>query len=189
MYTESQRELQDRFDSRRLADRIEERLVAAELDDRDREFVERQPMFFLATVDADGFPNCSFKGGEPGFVRVLDPHTLAFPDYDGNGMFLSLGNARSTRHVGLLFVDFQRPGRLRVNGEASLDLSDPLLGTFPGAKMIVRVKVREVFPNCSRYIPRMEIVEPSKFVPKEGEQAPTPDWKQSDWARDVLPAG
>lgn len=187
MFTESQRELQDAFDSRRLADRIDERLVQDALDDVDRNFIERQPMFFIATVDEHGRPNCSFKGGSPGFVRVLDPHTLAFPDYNGNGMFLSLGNVRSTRQVGLLFIDFQTPNRFRVNGEASIDPDDSLLAQFPGAQLIVRVRVREAFPNCSRYIPKMEVREVSRFLPKEGEAPPVPEWKQSDWARDVLP--
>lgn len=187
MYTDSQRALQDAFDSRRLADRIEERLVQGELDDSDRAFIERQFMFFLATVDESGYPNCSFKGGSPGFVRVLDSKTLAFPDYDGNGMFLSLGNVRSTRQVGMLFIDFQKPNRMRVNGEATIDPEDPLLPTFPGAKLVIRVQVREAFPNCSRYIPHMEVVCPSVFVPGEGYRPPDADWKRSEWAKDVLP--
>lgn len=187
MYTESQRALQDAFDTRRLADRIEERKVQDELDEVDKAFIERQIMFFLATVDAEGKPNCSFRGGAPGFVRVLDPVTIAFPDYNGNGMFLSLGNVNETSHVGLLFIDFFEPNRFRVNGEASIDPDDPLLREFPGAQMIVRVRVREAFPNCSRYIPKLALIEPSRFIPKEGEIAPVPDWKRSDWACDVLP--
>lgn len=161
--------------------------MQAELDEADRAFIERQFLFFLATVDAGGFPNCSFKGGSPGFVRVLDSKTLAFPDYNGNGMFLSLGNLSETRRVGLLFVDFLKPGRIRVNGDAGIDPADPLLSEYPGAQMIVRVAVREAFPNCSRYIPQMEVVEPSAFLPKEGQASPVPEWKRSDWAREVLP--
>lgn len=189
MFTDSQRKLQDVFDSRRLADRIEERLVRDFLDDVAQAFIGRQIMFFLATVDEEGRPNCSFKGGGPGFVRVLDPRTLAFPDYNGNGMFLSLGNVRATRQVGMLFIDFQDPERFRVNGEASVDPADPLLVEFRGAQLIVRVSIREAFPNCSRYIPRMEIAEMSRFLPKTNEAAPVPDWKRNDWARDVLPEG
>ena len=179
--------MQDVFDTRRLADRIHDRLVQGELDDQDVAFIAQQPMFFLATVDAQGFPNCSFKGGDPGFVKVLNPRTLAFPDYDGNGMFLSMGNIDESKHVGLLFVDFQHPSRLRVNGEATIDRNDPLLSEFSGAQMVVRVAVREVFPNCPRYIPKMDLVEPSRFVPQAGQVAPIPEWKQSEWACDVLP--
>ncbi|MCC7436205.1 MAG: pyridoxamine 5'-phosphate oxidase family protein [Methanoregulaceae archaeon] len=187
MYTQHQRDVQDTFDSRRLADRIEERLVQSELDADDKAFIERQMMFFLATADEQGHLNCSFKGGPRGFVRVLDANTLAFPDYNGNGMFLSIGNIRGNAEVGLLFIDFEQPKRLRVNGEASIDPNDPLLAEFTGAQLVVRVSVREAFPNCPRYIPRMQLVEESRFVQRVGEEAPIPDWKRSDWACDVLP--
>lgn len=187
MYTDGQRAFQDQFDSRRLADRIEERLVQSELDDQDKALIESQIMFFIATADANGFPNCSFKGGAPGFVRVLDPTTIAFPDYDGNGMFLSIGNLAVNPHVGLLFIDFQKQTRLRVNGDASIDPADPLLKDCPGAQLIIRVRVREAFPNCPRYIPKMKVEETSRFVPAAGCVAPTPEWKESDWASDVLP--
>ena len=92
-YHRGSRRLQDRFDTRRLADRLDERFVRrAVIDDDDRAFIERMDMFFLATADAEGRPQCSYKGGDPGFVRVLDEHTIAFPNYDGNGMYLSMGN-------------------------------------------------------------------------------------------------
>jgi predicted pyridoxine 5'-phosphate oxidase superfamily flavin-nucleotide-binding protein len=161
------------------------------IDDRSREFIERMDMFFLATVDADGRPQCSYKGGEPGFVRVLDEHTLAFPNYDGNGMYLSAGNMLDTSRVGMLFIDFvaQRPSRLRVGGLASVDWQDALIDTYAGAQFVVRVRIDELFPNCPRYIHRMALVERSRYVPHEGTPAPIPEWKRSDWARDALPAG
>jgi predicted pyridoxine 5'-phosphate oxidase superfamily flavin-nucleotide-binding protein len=187
MYHDGQRALQDKFDSRRIADRIEERLVQDRLDEQDKAFIESQIMFFIATADEQGFPNCSYKGGAPGFVRVVDPCTVVFPDYNGNGMFLSLGNFAKNPHVGLLFIDFQKPNRFRVNGDASIDPDDPLLAEYPGAQMIVRIHVREAFPNCPRYIPKMHVDEMSRFIPKVGEIAPFPEWKQSDWACDVLP--
>lgn len=189
MYHSDSRALQDRFDTRRLADRIEERLVRSDLDGADRAFVEERDMFFLATVDRDGRPQCSYKGGDPGFVRALDGRTLAFPSYDGNGMYLSLGNIAETASVGLLFLDFERGGRLRVNGDARVSLDDPLLGAYPGAQAVVRVAVREVFPNCPRYVHRLQLVERSRFTPRAACEPPVPDWKRSEWARDVLPAG
>ena len=189
LYHDGNRRLQDRFDSRRLADRLEEVKVRDHIDDGDRAFIESLDMFFLATADAQGRPNCSYKGGDPGFVRVLDPHTLAFPGYDGNGMFLSLGNALVNPEVGLLFICFERRRRLRLNGTASVSLDDPLLPTWPEAKQVVRVRAREVFPNCPRYIHRYELVERSRFVPRPQEETPVPDWKRTDWASDVLPAG
>src|SRR5919206_835887 len=131
-YNDGSRRLQDRFDTRRLADRLDERFVQrAVIDAGDRAFIERMDMFFLATADADGRPQCSYKGGEPGFVRVLDEQTLAFPNYDGNGMYLSMGNLSVNPHVGLLFVDWERQRRLRLNGEASIDPDDELTASYP----------------------------------------------------------
>jgi hypothetical protein len=190
-YHEGSRALQDRFDTRRLADRLDEKFVSRRvIDADDRAFIERMDMFFLATADADGRPQCSYKGGEPGFVSVLDEQTVAFPNYDGNGMYLSMGNVLVNPHVGMLFVDFTsvRPSRLRLNGNASVDHGGPLLDRYPGAQFVVRVRATEVFPNCPRYIHRMELVERSRFVPQAERKAPIPSWKRSEWACDVLPA-
>src|SRR6476620_2073221 len=120
------RSLQDRFDTQALADRIDGLLVSDTIGEGDRAFIEDRDMFFLATADAEGRPTCSYKGGEPGFVRVLDPHTVVFPNYDGNGMYLSTGNVLVNPHVGMLFIDWERRRRLRIEGEASIDDSDPL---------------------------------------------------------------
>jgi uncharacterized protein len=188
-YHDGNRRLQDRFDTRRLADRIEERVVHETIDEDDRAFIEARDMFFLATADEDGFPQCSYKGGEPGFVRVLDERAIAFPSWDGNGMYLSLGNVLVHPPVGLLFVDFSGQKRLRLNGLATVADDDPLLAEYPRAQCIVRVAVTRVFPNCPRYIHRLELVERSRFVPRADCEPPVPDWKRRDWARDVLPAG
>ena len=190
-YHEGSRRLQDRFDTRRLADRLDERFVRdARIGADDRAFIERMDMFFLATADAEGRPQCSYKGGEPGFVRVLDERTVAFPNYDGNGMYLSMGNLAVNPHVGLLFVDFTsaKPSRLRLNGVASVDRRDELVASYPGAQFVVRVQATQVFPNCPRYIHRMALVERSRFVPRADEAPPVPDWKRTEWACDVLPA-
>ena len=190
LYHEGARELQARFDTRRLADRLEEVTVRDALTADDRAFIESLDMFFLATADADGHPQCSYKGGDPGFVAVLDEHTVAFPNYDGNGMYLSAGNLRVNPHVGLLFIDFSadRPRRLRLNGDASIETGDPLLARFPGSQFIVRVSVSAIFPNCPRYIHRMQPAERSPYVPRADRDVPVPDWKRADWARDVLAA-
>jgi predicted pyridoxine 5'-phosphate oxidase superfamily flavin-nucleotide-binding protein len=186
-YNEGNRSLQDRFDSRRLADRLEERARDA-IDGDDRAFIESMDMFFIATADAQGRPTCSYKGGEPGFVRVLDEHTIAFPVYDGNGMFLTAGNVLVNPEVGLLFISFERRRRLRLNGTATAAVDDELVPAWPGAQLVVRVRAREVFPNCPRYIHRYELVERSPYVPVAGIEPPVPDWKTRSWARDVLPA-
>jgi predicted pyridoxine 5'-phosphate oxidase superfamily flavin-nucleotide-binding protein len=188
-YNGRSRELQDRFDTRRLADRIAERLVVDHIDDADRTFIESRDMFFLATTDAEGLPSCSYKGGDPGFVRVIDARTIAFPNFDGNGMFLSMGNVLQTRKVGLLFIDFEKPRRLRLSGEASISWDDPWLADCPEAQFIVRIAVTKVFPNCPRYIHKYALVERSPYVPHAGCSTPVPNWKKSDWASDVLPEG
>jgi predicted pyridoxine 5'-phosphate oxidase superfamily flavin-nucleotide-binding protein len=191
-YHEGSRWLQDRFDTRRLADRLSERfLTDAVIGPDDRAFIERMDMFFLATADAQGQPQCSYKGGAPGFVRVLDERTIAFPNYDGNGMYLSAGNVAVNPHVGMLFIDFcaRRPSRLRLNGIATIDERDELLTAYPEAQFVVRVRATEVFPNCPRYIHRMALLERSQFVPEAGRATPVPDWKRTEWACDVLPDG
>jgi predicted pyridoxine 5'-phosphate oxidase superfamily flavin-nucleotide-binding protein len=191
-YHQGSRRLQDQFDTRRLADRLEERLLSRPLIDADdRAFIERMDMFFLATADREGRPQCSYKGGDPGFVRVLDEQTIAFPNYDGNGMYLSLGNVLENPNVGLLFIDFTsaRPTRLRLNGIASIDEADELISAYPGAQFVVRVRATQVFPNCPRYIHRMALIERSRFVPRTDRPTPIPAWKLADWACDVLPDG
>ena len=186
-FHDGSRSLQDRFDTRALADRIDTLLVSDTISDGDRAFIQDRDMFFLATADAEGRPTCSYKGGEPGFVRVLDAHTLAFPNYDGNGMYLSTGNVLVNPAVGMLFIDFERGHRMRLEGTATIDPDDPLRAHYPEAQFVVRVTARAVYPNCPRYIHRYELVRRSRFVPRTDCLTPVPEWKRSDWARDALP--
>jgi predicted pyridoxine 5'-phosphate oxidase superfamily flavin-nucleotide-binding protein len=188
LFGESHRRLQRQFDTERLADRIEGRLFREHITGDDRAFIERLDMFFLATADAAGHPNCSYKGGDPGFVRVLDEHTLVFPNYDGNGMYISMGNASENANVGLLFIDFENQKRLRVNGVASIKPAAAAEPPYPEAQFVVMIAVQQVFPNCPRYIHKMQPVERSKFVPRPAVPTPIPGWKQMEWAIDVLPA-
>jgi predicted pyridoxine 5'-phosphate oxidase superfamily flavin-nucleotide-binding protein len=189
IYHDASRGWQDRFDTRRLADRIEDRLVHDAINPDDGAFIAARDMFFLATADEEGFPTCSYKGGDPGFVRVLDEHTLAFPVYDGNGMFLSVGNLTLNPRVGLLFIDFEGGKRLRLDGLASVDEGDPLLAQYECAQAVVRVRAVRVYPNCPRYIHKLQLVERSRFTPRAECEPPVPEWKRREWARDVLPAG
>ena len=162
LFNPGSRQLQDRFETRAQADRSQHRLAFS---DDDRAFIERCAYFVLATVDGDGSPDCSYKGGQPGFVRIVAEDTLAFPDYKGNGQFRSLGNILVNPQVGLLFLDFESPGRRRVNGLASLSDDDPLLAKFPEAQLIVRVRATEIFGNCPRFVHRMQLVEPASQAP------------------------
>ena len=187
LYHDGHRELQDRFDTRGLADRMDEALVHDTILPDEKTFIESRDMFFIATVDENGHANCSYRGGQPGFVRVIDEHTLVFPNYDGNGMYLSMGNVLVTKQVGLLFIDFENRRRMRLNGAAAIVHDDPLLKEFVEAQFLVRVTPREIFTNCPRYIHKMQLVERSRFAPKAECATPVPGWKKGDWVQDVLP--
>lgn len=177
LFHEGNRRLQDQFESRRIADKLESFARRAFSDD-DKSFIESALYFFLATADAQGRPDCSFKGGVPGFVRLTGACELVFPDYDGNGMFKSLGNIAVNPNVGLLFIQMHdKPRRLRVNGTATVSRDDPLLAHTVGAQMIVRVQARAIFPNCPRYIPTMTLAEPSPYAPRPAYDPPEPAWK------------
>lgn len=186
-YHAGMRQLQDRFDSRRLADRLDEKLGRSVFTADDRAFIESRPLFFLASADAQGRPDCSYKGGDPGFVRVIGDSELAFPSYDGNGMFRSLGNLLVNAAVGLLFIDFESPRRLRVNGLATIADDEALRASFTGAQLVVRVRALRIFPNCPRYIHRSAAAEPSPYVPRAGQTPPVPKWKTMEAFADVLP--
>ena len=188
MYHEGMRTLQDIRETRPLADRLEQVTVHDTFTPEDRAFIASRPMVFVATADAQGRPECSYKGGMPGFVRVLDDRTLAFPDYDGNGMYRSWGNVMVNPSVGLLFVDFETPKRIRVNGTARIGGDDPLRAEFPGSVLIVRVTAGRIFPNCPRYLHRMQLVEYSTYAPRPDHTSPVPAWKTFDSFRDALPA-
>jgi len=188
LYHDGSRELQDRFDTRRIADRLESVTLRQAFTDGDRALIDSSPMFWLATTDADGFPDVSYKGGIPGFVRVVGESELAFPNYDGNGMYKSLGNVQRDPRVGLLFIRWgERPGRLRVQGRASLHFDDPLMEELPGAQLIVRVAAERIFPNCPRYIHRMRLEEHSVYAPRPEHEPPIPGWKRMPVYRDALP--
>lgn len=187
LFHDGNRRLQDAFDSRRIADRFEERTARSAFSASDREFIESAIYFFLATVDADGRPDVSFKGGPAGFVRVTGESELAFPDYDGNGMFKSLGNALANPEVALLFIAMHgRPRRLRVHGTARVLGDDPLMAETVGAQLMVRVAARVIFPNCPRYIPHLTLSEESKYVPRPGAPLVEPAWKGFDEYKDAV---
>ena len=187
MYHDGARRLQDAYDTRRLADRLDERLSRSVFSADDAAFIASQAMFMLATADSGGWPECSYKGGVPGFVQVLDEHTLQFPSYDGNGMFRSLGNLLVNPKAGLLFIDFERPRRLRVQGLATLHDDPELLASFAGAQRVVRVVVERIFPNCPRYIHPMQRLAVSEHAPCAGHTPPDAAWKSFVMFCDVLP--
>src|SRR5690242_3439301 len=188
LYGPVHRFLQDRFDTRRLADGVEKRVVLPEIPPEHKAFIESRDMFFLSTIDHQGRPTVSYKGGDPGFVRVLGNKTVAFPCYDGNGMFYSMGNLLGNGQVGMLFVSFEKPHRLRLQGTASVDDNDPLLQDYAEAQLVVRVAVTEIFRNCPRYVHRYEKVRPSEFVPRSSCETPLAPWKRVDDVQTSLSA-
>ena len=188
MYHDGNRTLQDEFGSRALADRLEERLRRDRFNDDDAAFIAGVGFFFLATADAHGAPDCSFKGGPPGFVSVAAPDLLVFPDYDGNGMFKSLGNLLVNPQVGLLFIAMgEAPKRLRVNGHAEVVRDDPAIAATPGAQLLIKVTPVDIFPNCPRYIPRTETLAMSEYAPAPNAQPVEPKWKSFDIFSGVVP--
>lgn len=186
LYGNEHRRLQDAFDSRRLADRIEQIAMKTEIGPDERAFIESRDMFFLSSVDDRGRPTVSYKGGMPGFVRVVDDITIAFPSYDGNGMYLSMGNIAGNPEVGLLFIDFERPFRLRLQGRANVSADDPLRASFKDAELVVRVAMSELWMNCPRYIHRYQKVQSSRYAPREDVETPLCEWKRIDMLGDVL---
>ena len=186
LYGDTHRALHEQFDTQRLANLLE-KMDADEIRPQQQAFIEARDMFWLATVDLEGRPQCQYKGGAPGFVRVIDPKTLVFPSYDGNGRYHSMGNLQATAHVGLLFLDFETPNRLRVQGCATVSAEDPLLADYPEAELIVRVAVTHVIVNCPRYLHKMQRVAQSAAVPVAQAETPYAQWKRIDALQSVLP--
>ena len=186
LYGEQHRKLQDDFGTRGMADRVEELVCKTEFDDPAIGFISSVNMFFLSTIDHQGRPTTSYKGGDAGFVKVLDNKTLIFPSYDGNGMFFSMGNITTNANVGLLFISFETPNRIRVQGNASISKDPVLMTHYKEADFIVTVKLSEFWQNCPRYIPKMEKVRESRYVPRAHCKTPLAGWKQLDLVQDVI---
>lgn len=187
LYGDSHRALHEKFDTARMAHLLEE-MDAEEIDDNAKAFIESRDMFWLATVDKEGRPQAQYKGGAPGFIKVVDPKTLVFPSYDGNGRYHSMGNIGETSKIGMLFLDFEVPNRLRLQGEASVSDDDPMLSEYHEAELIVRVNVTDVIINCPRYIHRMQRVADAPHVPTQGKKTPYAQWKRIDVVQEALPA-
>lgn len=188
LYGAQHRALQEEFDMRPLADRVQQFIVHPDIQPEHQGFIESRDFFFLTTIDHRGYPTVSHKGGSPGFVKVVDGTTLAFPSFDGNGMFLSMGNIAASQRIGMLFIDFETPHRTRVQATAELSEDAELLRRFPGAQLAVKARVEQIFVNCPRYIHRMGRIDASRYVPDEDGKAPLPAWKRIDAIQEVLPA-
>ncbi len=186
LFGDIHRALQMAFDTRALADRIEAVALKPEIDDTAKAFIESREMFFLSTIDHMGRPTVSYKGGAKGFVRVVDQTTLMFPSYDGNGMYLSMGNISGNAEIGMLFIDFEKPFRLRAQGRAELIVGGEDVKAFKEAEMVVKVSIHEVWMNCPRYIHRFKKIETSRYAPGVEDETPFCEWKRIDAMQDVV---
>jgi predicted pyridoxine 5'-phosphate oxidase superfamily flavin-nucleotide-binding protein len=186
MYGPGARALQAELDTRRLADVLARHTLHGELTDDDVALIEAQSTVWISTVDAEGWPDVSYKGGDVGFVAVASRTELRIPSYDGNGMMRTLGNIADTGRVALLFVDTSRPWRMRIHGTARVSLDADDLARHHGADAVIVVTIGRVFPNCGRYIHTGGVI--SEYVPHEGAPAPIPEWKRYDLLRPALPA-
>jgi predicted pyridoxine 5'-phosphate oxidase superfamily flavin-nucleotide-binding protein len=187
IYTHHQREIQKEFGTEKLASAHTSTIITQEIPEDHAAFISSRDFFFLSTVNEFGEPTVSYKGGAPGFVRVMDSKTLLFPSYDGNGMFLSMGNVAATSKIGLLFMDFETPHRVRLQASASILNDASVLESFPGAQLVVRAEVNSVFLNCGRYIHRHQRVDSSEYVPDMDGNQPFPAWKRIDHIQSLLP--
>lgn len=187
LYGKQHRALQQDFDTVKLADAVHGNIVCTEIGEEHRGFIESRDMFFLTTIDHRGYPTCSYKGGSPGFLKIIDSKTLAFPSFDGNGMFLSMGNISINNKIGMLLIDFETPHRIRIHGKASIHRDEQSLKMFLGAEVVVFVDVTEIFVNCPRYIHRYKRVASAKHVPQENVPVALPQWKRIEGLQEALP--
>ena len=185
-YHDGMRDFQDRYDGRRVADALEKHRIRHDFWDADRALIESTPFFFIATSFGD-FTDCSMKSGVPGFVKIVGPGTVEYPEYDGNSMYRTLGNIARNPSVGLLFVKFDGTTlRVRASGQATILDDTEALARHHGAKVVVRI-VCELYSNCVRSVHNLTTGELSPYMPAEGYTPPAPEWKNRDYIRDILP--
>jgi uncharacterized protein len=189
LYAKEHIDLQNQFNSRKLADLMDQGISREALTEDDQAFIASRDMFFLSSVDPEGMPTVSYKGGPVGVVSVINDQTLGFPGYDGNGMFYSAGNIVGQGKVGLLFIDFETPHRLRVQGTATYHRNYPLIENYPEAQYFITVQISRIWQNCPRYIHRYQKIEPSKYVPGQCEITPLASWKRIDLVQEAISEG
>lgn len=186
-YTDAQRKLQDENGTTKLSHAVIQAIVRDALEDYHVDYIQSRDYFFLSTVTAEGDPTVSYKGGPVGFVKHLGDNTLVFPNYDGNGMWLSMGNIDAASKIGMLFMDFETPWRIRVQGDAKISKDPELMAYFPGCNMVAVVDVTRVFQNCARMIHKHKRVEAqSVYVPDANGKQPFPAWKRIAPIQDFL---
>lgn len=186
LYSAEHRALQEEFNTTKLADLLDNGWIHEKISEDEKNFISSRDMFFLSTVDPHGMPTVSYKGGPTGFVKVLDESTLVFPGFDGNGMFYSVGNIEAQHKVGMLFIDFETPHRVRVQGTAKLIREHELMADYTEAKYLIMITVTKIWVNCPRYIHKYKKIDQSKYVPESCKVTPIPTWKRLDIVQDAI---
>jgi predicted pyridoxine 5'-phosphate oxidase superfamily flavin-nucleotide-binding protein len=186
LYSAEHRRLQEEFETTKLAELLDNGWIHEKMSEEEQQFIATRDMFFLSTVDPHGMPTVSYKGGPQGFVKVLDDSTLVFPGYDGNGMFYSVGNIEGQGKIGMLFMDFETPHRIRVQGMARLVRDHALMAEYTEAQYLIFVEVSNIWINCPRYIHKYKKLDQSKYVPEPCKTTPIPAWKRLDMVQDAI---
>lgn len=186
LYSAEHRQLQEEFKTTKLAELLDNGWIHEKISEDEKKFINTRDMFFLSTVDPDGMPTVSYKGGPEGFVKVLDDSTLVFPGFDGNGMFYSVGNIEGQGKIGMLFMDFETPHRVRVQGTARLVREHALMAEYTEAQYLIFVDVSKIWINCPRYIHKYKKLDKSKYVPEPCKTTPIPAWKRLDMVQDAI---
>lgn len=154
-FMSAEKELQVRYQSEARAQRFYKNQMLNHLNERMLTFIPQQEMLFISTADATGHCDASIRVGPKGFIHILDPKTIAYPEYRGNGVYASLGNIVENGHIGLLMIDFYDSTiGLHINGRAEIvnqmaNIQDPL------AERWVLVSIDEAYIQCSKHIPRL----------------------------------
>ena len=188
-FHDGMRQWQDRFDGRRTAEAIEKHRKHYEFWDDEIQIIQNARFFFIGSSYGE-YVDCNIKSGDPGFVQVVAPGVIEYPEYDGNSMYRTVGNITKNPNVGLLFVVFDgKSRRIRVNGKAAVLTDEASLQRYFGAKMVIRITC-EIYPNCPRYLPNLVDAEESPHVPRLGKGTPpAPEWKTRSYIQPVLPNG
>ncbi len=186
-YNNGHKLLQKKHNSERIATQLYDTRLHSTFTEDDKSIIDSSLFFFIASSDDKGNCDCSYKGGNIGFVKIVSESKLVFANYDGNGMYRSLGNIHLNPKIGLLFIQFEKDKRrIRVNGHAELSYDQKLLADFPGAESIILVTATHIFPNCPRNIHTMEMKKTSIYSPNHGYSPPEPFWKSKPDLKDYL---
>ncbi len=186
-YHDGSLRMQEQFGSVGLAAHLARQYVLDRLQDEHIAWIREADCVYVATVAPDGQPECSYKGGLPGFIKVPDSASLEIPSYDGNGMYRTLGNASAVARIGLLFLFLEKHAKLRVNGTCEVSAEPGLLDTHHGAESVIQVGIRAVFENCPRYLHDRASGTYSRHCPRPGYRPPDPDWKLKPEYDGLLP--